>query len=273
MNSSTISSSASPRQAPLAQPDVQRVLQQGFVVRADVQHHRQALARMQAGAGRVQRQLADRDAHAVRAEVAEPEDALAVGDDDHRRLAVRPVAHHVRDAATVGCGDEEPTGSPVDVPELLAGGADRRRVDDRHHLVRVLGDDPEEQRLVAVLQRLEKDVLREWILQVAEVFQHASDLDLLRADVRRQESAQAECLALCLRERRALVQRRVAQQCGAAREPVGQGRRQGPLGSFRRLHGVLPSCRFDWVPVCGRGRGQLRMFRVLPGTWNPRFSA
>jgi len=230
-------------QAPLAQSDVQRVLQQGFIVRADVQHHRQALARVQAGAGRVQRQLADRDAHAVRAEVAEPENAFAVGDDDHRRLAVRPVAHHVRDAATVGCGNEESTGSPVNVPELLAGGADRRRVDDRHHLVRVLGDDAEEQSLVAVLQRLEEDVLREWILQVAEILQYASDLDLLRANVRRQEPAQAERFAFRLRERGALVQRRVAQQRSATREPVGQGRRQGPLGSFRQLHGVLPSCR------------------------------
>ncbi len=41
---------------------------------------------MHSGARGVERELADRDAHAVRAEIAEPEDALAVGDDDDRGL-------------------------------------------------------------------------------------------------------------------------------------------------------------------------------------------
>ena len=38
---------------------------------------------MDAAAGGVERELADRDAHAAGALVAEAEDALAVGDDDH----------------------------------------------------------------------------------------------------------------------------------------------------------------------------------------------
>ena len=38
---------------------------------------------MDAAAGRVERELADRDAHAAGALVAEAEDALAIGDDDH----------------------------------------------------------------------------------------------------------------------------------------------------------------------------------------------
>ena len=40
-----------------------------------------------AGAGGVERQLADRDAHAVGAEIAEAEDPLAVGDDDDADVA------------------------------------------------------------------------------------------------------------------------------------------------------------------------------------------
>ena len=44
--------------------------------------HRQGARRVDATDRGVQRELADRDAHAADAEVAETEDALAVGDDD-----------------------------------------------------------------------------------------------------------------------------------------------------------------------------------------------
>ena len=74
-----------------------------------------------------------------------------------------------------------------------------------------------------------QDVLRERRLQAVEVLQHARDLVFLRADVRRQQSAQSERVALRAGERRALVQRRVAQQRDAAREPLGQGRGKGTL--------------------------------------------
>ena len=49
---------------------------------------------MDAGAGRIERQLADRNAHAVGAEIAEAEDALAVG--DHDQLGrIGPVAQQL----------------------------------------------------------------------------------------------------------------------------------------------------------------------------------
>jgi len=64
---------------PLVLPaDVQRVGEQLLVVGADIEHDRQRRRRMQAGAGGVERQLADRNAHAAGALVAEPENALAV---------------------------------------------------------------------------------------------------------------------------------------------------------------------------------------------------
>jgi len=214
-----------PREAPLVDADVQRIVQQGLVVGADVEHDRQAAPRMQAGERRVQRELADWDPHAVRAEVAEPEDALAVGHHDHGGLAARPVAHHLRDAAAVLRRDEHAARAPVDVPVVLAGEADRRRVDDRHQLFRVLHDHPEEQRLVAVLQRLDEDVLRERRLQPVEVLEHPLHLQFLRADVRRQQAAQAECIAFLFGERRALGELRVAQQRGAAWEPIRHRRK------------------------------------------------
>ena len=44
------------------------------------------------GGGRVERQLADRDAHAAGALVSKAEDPLVVGDDDEAHVAERPRA-------------------------------------------------------------------------------------------------------------------------------------------------------------------------------------
>ena len=84
--------------ARLAQAEVERVLQQRFVVGADIEQDRQGDLRRHAGAGRVQRQLADGDAHAVGAEVAQAKDTLAVGDDDDADVPFRPVAQDLRES-------------------------------------------------------------------------------------------------------------------------------------------------------------------------------
>ena len=63
--------------------DVKRIGQPLDVVGADVEEHRQGGAGMDAAASGVKRELADRDAHAASTLIAEAEDALAVGDDDH----------------------------------------------------------------------------------------------------------------------------------------------------------------------------------------------
>ncbi len=213
----------------LVQADVERIGEQLLVVGAHVEHDRQALRRVDAGAGGVERELADRDAHAVGAEVAQPEDALAVGDDDHRDVAVRPVAQDVGDAAPVVRADEQPARALEDVAELLAGEADRRRVDDRHHLVRIVDHDPEEQRLVAVVQRREVDELLEAGRLAAEVLEDPRHLLLLREHVRGQQAADAQRVALGLGERHALVQRRLAQQRGAPGKPRGNARARRAL--------------------------------------------
>ncbi len=113
-------------QAPLAHADIVGVVQQRLVVGADIQHHRQAELRMDAGAGGIERQLADRNTHAVGAEVAEAEDALAVGDDDEFGR-VGPVAQKFGDAAAVAGCNEQAARPLEDVAEPLAGEADRRR--------------------------------------------------------------------------------------------------------------------------------------------------
>ena len=77
--------------AVLAQAEIERVVEQSLVVGADVERDRQGQLRRHAGAGGVERQLAHRDAHAADAEVAQAEDALAVGHDDEADVRLRPV--------------------------------------------------------------------------------------------------------------------------------------------------------------------------------------
>ena len=78
---------------------VERVVEQGAVVGAHVERDRQRQRGVQAAAGGVQRQLADGDAHAAGALVAQAQDALVVGDDDEAHVLDRASC-----AAASGCG-------------------------------------------------------------------------------------------------------------------------------------------------------------------------
>ena len=87
-----------PDDALVAPAEVVGVVATLLVVGADVEHDRQRGGRVDAATGGVERELADRDAEAVGALVAEAEDALAVGDDDDRDLVVGDRAQHLLDA-------------------------------------------------------------------------------------------------------------------------------------------------------------------------------
>ena len=82
--------------------------------------------------GDVEGELADGDGHAVDAEVAEAEDAGAVGDDGNAGVgATGPVSEDSADGARVVDADKEALGAAVVVGELEAGVADGGRVDER----------------------------------------------------------------------------------------------------------------------------------------------
>ena len=231
------------------QAEVERVVAQRRVVGAHVEHHRQALRGVDAGAGGVERELADRNSHAAGSQVAEAEDALAVGDDDHRHIPMRPVAKELLHLAAVLGRDEDPARPLEDVAELLAGESHRRRVDDRQHLVGVLHEDAKEECLVAIVQRGQEDVFLERVVEATKVAQDAADLFHLAAHVRRQQPLQAERVALGCAECGALVQLRVLQQRHAAREP-GRQRSRSPADGFALpLHGRSP-CRALAATCC-----------------------
>ena len=191
---------------------------------------------MDAGAGRVERELADRNAHAVGAEIAEAEDALAVGDDDEFGL-IRPVAQQFRDPPAIVGADEHAARPLEDEAEPLAGKAHGRGVDQRLDFIDIVAHDPEEQRLVAIMQRVKRDIFFQIIGQAAQIDENARDLVLEREHMRGKEAAQPQRVSFRFREGSPLVEQRVAQQSKAARRIGLLRARDGPGW---RAHDVSP---------------------------------
>ena len=95
-------------------------------------------------------QLADRDAHAVGAEVAKTQDTPAGADADRVNLANRPVAQHLCDPAAHIDRYVHALRPPIDVAEGQASLGDRGIVHDRHKAFWIRHDNAKEQRLVAI---------------------------------------------------------------------------------------------------------------------------
>ncbi len=132
--------------------DVNGIVEQRFVVGAHVEQHGQAMLRRNAAQRRVERHLADGNAHAARALIAQAEDALAVADHNAAHVVVARVGEDLLDAVLVGIAEEEAARLAPDLGEALASLAHCRRVDDGQQLLDVVGDERVEQRLVVVLQ-------------------------------------------------------------------------------------------------------------------------
>ncbi len=179
---------------------------------------------MDAAAGGVERELADRDAHAAGALVAEAEDALAVGDDDHLGVVELRVGEDLLDALAMLQAEEQAARLAEQPAEVLAAGADRRRVGDRQQLLDVAGQQRVEHRLVGVLQFAEERVALEIGGEAAQHLQPPRHLLVQRGDARRQQAVQFEGVALLLGERGALVEQRIAQElvAGERRHQLGR---------------------------------------------------
>jgi len=199
-----------------AMADVERIVEQRRVVRADVQADRQHPGGVDPGARDVERELADGNSHAPGALVAETQDALVVGDHDQPDVLVGIVAQAIGDPVDVFRREPDAAHVAHDVAVALARLADRRRVDDRHQLLQVLDEHAVEEHLVAVQQTREPDVLLQVEGLRADVLQLELRLLLDRLRRRGQETVQPEAAALLAREGEALVRRRILQQPDAA---------------------------------------------------------
>mmetsp|Transcript_67741 Transcript_67741/g.161693 ORF Transcript_67741/g.161693 Transcript_67741/m.161693 type:complete len:513 (-) Transcript_67741:388-1926(-) len=130
---------------------VERVLLQLLVVRPEIKLHREHAVGGDAARGAVERQLPDRDSHAVGAEVSESQDPRAVRHHNNLDTRLGPVCDDGVHVPLVLRRDVHPARPPETVPELLAGLPDRRRVDDGREVLHVVDEQRVEQRLVVVL--------------------------------------------------------------------------------------------------------------------------
>ncbi len=131
-------------------------------------------------------------------------------------LVVARVAEDAADHVLVRDAEKQPAGLAKDVAEQLAAEADRRRIDDRHHLFDVPGQQRVEQGLVGILQAAQEDVALYVAAEPAKRVEPALDLVIELGDVRRQQPVQVERVALGLGEGRALVEQRIVEQLVAA---------------------------------------------------------
>jgi hypothetical protein len=175
------------------------------------QHRQQAVGRYRCARG-IELQLADRDAHAVGADVAEAQDAPARGNANEAHLPHRPVAQHFGDAAFHLAREVHATRAAKDVAEGEAGIGDRRVIEDRDEPRRVGHDRPIEERLVAVCQPDQIYVALNIAWLRVQLLQHALDLPLEAFHRLRQKPFEPVSAALLRSERGILVFGRVPEQ-------------------------------------------------------------
>jgi hypothetical protein len=132
-------------------------------------------------------------------------------------------------------GDEHAAWPLEDQAVFLAGKTHRRRVDDRLDFVDV-ADHAEKQRLVAVMQRIERDVLLEIGRQGAQVGQHAIGLRLHGARKAANSPRRPELVTLAGGKRRALAEQGIAKQGHAVQQGDVLKRRRLFAGLVRLVH-------------------------------------
>ncbi len=144
-----------------------------------------------------------------------------------------------------------------DVAEQLAAEADRRRIDDRHHLFDVAGQQRIEQGFVGILQTAQEDVALDVAAERAKSIEPALDLVVEFRDMRRQKAVQVERVAFVFGEGGALVEQRIVEQFVAAQ------RRRDVLRSFSAHRSRHPTGQDDTCePDCSIGLLRQRCHRA-----------
>jgi hypothetical protein len=144
--------------------------------------------------------------HAVRAKIAQPQYAFAIGHHDHAHIGMRPVLQPLLDLPAIFGGDIHAARAAKYFSPTLAREIDGGRVDDRHHLHEVVHDDAVVQHFVPVEHGEQVEVLGKIRRLVTYTCQHAALLLLQRCKARRQQPPQSECIPLGGRKRRAFVE-------------------------------------------------------------------
>ena len=144
--------------AGVAVADVERVVEQLFVVGADIEGHRDGAPGIDATAGGVERKFPDRDLDAADAPITDAQDRLGVGAHDQIDI-IRAQPQRLEgfgDLVVTIDGQIQPTLAAVLAGESLDRLAHRRGVHHRHQLGQMLREHLEVQHLVAVVQLIEQ---------------------------------------------------------------------------------------------------------------------
>ncbi len=191
-------------------PDVGGIVEQTRPVGADIEHDGNHTGRVNAAGRGINRQFADRHFNAAHSPVADSQNLLGIGGEDQVDIAGAgaEVGKGLFDRFGMIDGEVDAARTAALVVVLLHGHADGQIVDDGDHFAQVLGKQPVEQHLVAVVQGGQVDVLAQRIRQPLVLDVGAFDLRPQRADVRRQQAREAQRFSLFRSEGCPLVQQR-----------------------------------------------------------------
>ncbi len=182
-------------------PEVQRIREQCLVLGARIEEHRQGALRVDTTDCGVEGELADGDAHAAEAEVAEPEDPFAVGHHHDVDIFGNPVGRQrvveqLRNAVTVRPRHVQTVLAAIGPRPLLTCQAHGRGVHDRQQLFEVVDKEPVEQHRVVRLQGPQEDVASKVAVRRIELGPHPLELRLEVFDHGRQQSVELIAVAL-----------------------------------------------------------------------------
>ena len=218
----------------LAQAHVKGIGQVGLVVGAGIEIDGQQALGRHTGRGGVELQLADRDAHAVGAEIAEAEDAAAVGHADEAHILLGPVAQYLLHLALLGDREIHAQGAPQNVVEIQAGVADCGVVDDLQEPCRIRHQRAVEQRFIAVEQAHQVDEAVEIGGFLGQLLHHAAELGFEGFGDLGHQAGEAQGFPFSGGEAGALVEGGIVQEFHPALVGVGHGWCVGEGGGERR---------------------------------------
>ena len=201
-----------PADALVLPANVNRIVEAFFVVCAHVEQNRQAMLWRDAAQCGVKGHLADGNAHAARALIAQAENAFAVRDHDAAHIVKTRVGKNLFDAVLVGIAHKKAAWPPPYLAEALASLAYHRRINNGQQLFGVVRDKRVEEGLAVVLHIAHVAVLEEGCSPAVQHPFAAFPLIIERSDVRRQEPMQAKSSALLLGKGSALVEPGIRQQ-------------------------------------------------------------
>jgi hypothetical protein len=195
-----------PAHANVLPADIDRVVQQPFVICPRIKQDWKALLRRDAAESGVERHFANGNAHAARTLIAETEDALPVAYDDATHIVVAGIGKNLIDPMAIGIADEQPARSAPDLRKALATLSNRRRVHHGKKIFSVVLDHGVEQRLIVVLEIAHVAVFAEGRVARIQNALASQALIFKRANMRREQAMQPEGVALLFGESRAFIQ-------------------------------------------------------------------